>query len=130
PADVFLPHNYTRNCVVYTGTHDNDTAVGWFKNATAKEKRFASRYLRLESGDDIAWKLIRAAWSSVGAFALAPMQDFLSLGSEARINFPGKPSGNWTWRFVGTDLSEELCERIREFNFLYQRKNTDKKVEA
>lgn len=129
PADAFLPHNYPKNCVVYTGTHDNDTAIGWFNKATAKEKRFAYRYLLLESDDEIAWKLIRAAWSSVGAFALAPMQDFLNLGSEARMNFPGKPSGNWTWRLVDSDLSGELCERIREFNFLYQRMNTNKKEE-
>lgn len=123
PGDAFLPHNYQKNFVVYTGTHDNDTAAGWFSSASPGERRFASRYLLLESEDEISWKLIRAAWSSVGVFALAPLQDFLELGSEARMNFPGKAGGNWAWRFLESDLNDELCEKVRGFNFLYQRLN-------
>ena len=73
----------------------------------------------------MAWDLIRACWSSVAAFALAPMQDFLSLGNEARMNYPGNPSGNWTWRMEEGALSEGLAGRIREMNFLYDRLNDE-----
>lgn len=121
PHDPFLPHNYPRNCVAYTGTHDNDTTTGWYRKAPEKEKDLARRYLA-RSGDDIAWDFIRAAWSSVAAFTLAPMQDFLSLGTEARMNLPGQLGGNWSWRVRSDVLSSEwLVSRIRETNFLYSR---------
>lgn len=120
PNDPFLPHNYPRNCVAYTGTHDNDTTVGWYHSAPEKERDFARRYLA-RSGDDIAWDFIRVVWSSAAAFAVAPMQDFLSLGNEARMNLPGKLGGNWAWRLRPEALSEWLVSRIRETNFLYGR---------
>jgi 4-alpha-glucanotransferase len=75
-------------------------------------------------GNDIAWDMIRAAWSSVAVFSLAPMQDFLDLGNEARMNYPGNPSGNWTWRLHGNEFTNGLCARIREMNYLYGRFNT------
>lgn len=118
--DPFLPHNYPRNCVAYTGTHDNDTTFGWYQTASEKEKDFCRRYLG-RSGEDISWDLIRLAWSSVAELALAPMQDFLILDSRARMNFPGKPAGNWTWRFLPSDLTPDLASRILEFNQLYDR---------
>jgi len=117
PCDPFLPHNYPVNCVAYTGTHDNDTTLGWYQSAPEKERDLCRRYLA-RSGNDIAWDMIRGIWSSVAVLALAPMQDILSLGSEARMNFPGKPSGNWTWRMLPNVLSEGLRNRIRETNFL------------
>lgn len=120
PDNAFLPHNYVPNCVVYTGTHDNDTSQGWYRAAPPGDQDLARRYLRV-NGSDIAWDLIRAAWGSVAVFALAPIQDFLSLGSEARMNFPGQPAGNWTWRMQENDLSDALKERIRELNFLFYR---------
>jgi 4-alpha-glucanotransferase len=120
PDDPFLPHNYTRNCVAYTGTHDNDTARGWYEAAAEKERDLCRRYLG-RSGDDISWDMIRAVWSSTAAFALAPLQDFLSLGTSARMNFPGKLGGNWFWRYTSDQLSDELLTRIREMNFLYSR---------
>lgn len=120
PQDPFLPHNYPHNCVAYTGTHDNDTTRGWYQSAPEKEKDFCRRYLA-RSGEDIAWDMIRAVWQSVAVFALAPMQDLLSMGSEARMNFPGKPSGNWTWRLVSGAQTEGLIQRIRESNWLYSR---------
>ena len=120
PDNGFLPHHYTPNCVVYTGTHDNDTTVGWYASAPVAERDFARRYLRVD-GSDFAWDLIRAAWSSVAVFALAPLQDFLSLETEARMNFPGKPQGNWTWRMSENDLGPGLAERISELNRLYAR---------
>lgn len=120
PDNVFLPHHYQPNCVVYTGTHDNDTSIAWYATAPYHEQEFARRYLHVD-GSDIAWSLIRAAWSSVAVFALAPLQDFLSLGTEARMNFPGTPAGNWTWRMGDGDLSDALRDRIRSINALYTR---------
>jgi 4-alpha-glucanotransferase len=120
PENVFLPHAYTRHCVVYTGTHDNDTTRGWYEAAPETERDFCRRYLR-SNGTDIVWDLIRAAWGSPAAFALAPMQDLLDLGTEARMNLPGQPSGSWTWRMSASAGSSSLAARVRELNFLYQR---------
>ncbi len=93
--DPFLPHNYPINCVAYSGTHDNDTVIGWYQTAPDKEKDFYRRYMA-RSGDDPAGDMVRGVWSSVAAFAVCPLQDLLRLGTEARMNFPGKASGNWT----------------------------------
>jgi 4-alpha-glucanotransferase len=121
PTDPFLPHNYPLNCVAYTGTHDNDTARGWYENSSTEEERdFCRRYLA-RSGDDIAWDMIRAVWSSVAVMALAPMQDLLSLGSAARMNFPGKVGGYWSWRMPAGALGDTLLARLKESNYLYRR---------
>ncbi|MEW6093554.1 MAG: 4-alpha-glucanotransferase [Chloroflexota bacterium] len=120
PDNVFLPHHYLPNCVVYTGTHDNDTAHGWYATAPENEKDFARRYLGVD-GTDFSWDLIRAAWASTAVFALAPMPDWLSLGSQARFNFPSRLGGNWEWRLGEADLSDSLMNKIRDFNWLYQR---------
>ncbi|MCE9647482.1 MAG: 4-alpha-glucanotransferase [Chloroflexi bacterium] len=120
PGNPFLPHNYVPNCVAYTGTHDNDTALGWFASATPHEKEFAQRYLRVD-GSDFAWDLIRAVWSSVADLAVTPMQDVLSCGGEARMNFPSRLGGNWAWRIQADDLRDDLAGRLRELNWLYKR---------
>jgi 4-alpha-glucanotransferase len=120
PDNPFLPHSYPQNCVVYTGTHDNDTANGWYESAPENEKDFARRYLGID-GSDFSWDLIRTAWESTAILALAPMQDFLDLGTEARFNYPSRLGGNWEWRLKESDLSEDLKGRIRELNWLYQR---------
>ena len=120
PNDPFLPHNYPVNCVAYSGTHDNDTTLGWYASAPEKERDLARRYLA-RSGNDIAWDMIRAVWSSVAVMALTPMQDLLGLGTEARMNFPGRASGNWTWRMSVGALNPILLARLRETNFLYSR---------
>ena len=120
PKDPFLPHNYPAHCVAYTGTHDNDTARGWFESAPEHERKFALRYLNTD-GSDFAWDLIRSVWSSVATYALAPMQDLLSLGTEARMNFPSRLGGNWEWRMQESDLNEKVASRMREFNELYYR---------
>jgi len=120
PSEPFLPHNYIRNCVVYTGTHDNDTSRGWFERVSESEKNFCRRYLGRD-GQEIAWEFIRQAWASVAVFAMAPMQDLLELGNEARMNYPGNPSGNWAWRMPGDALTEPLLKRLQEFNYLYGR---------
>jgi len=116
----FLPHNYSANCVAYTGTHDNDTARGWFDSAPPEERNFALRYLDSD-GTDFAWDLIRSVWSSVAVYAVTPMQDVLGLGTEARMNYPSRLGGNWEWRMKEEDLSPALAERLREFNELYLR---------
>jgi 4-alpha-glucanotransferase len=120
PDDPFLPHNYPVHCVAYTGTHDNDTARGWYESASQKEKDFCRRYLA-RSGDDISWDMIRAIWSSSSVFALAPMQDLLNLGNEGRMNFPGKASGNWGWRLTNERINWTLTSRLKEMNFFYSR---------
>src|SRR5688572_23164947 len=116
----FLPHNYPTNCVAYTGTHDNDTAIGWFESAPPEERKFALRYLN-SNGTDFAWDLIRSVWSSVAVYAIAPMQDVLSLGNEARMNFPSRLGGNWEWRMEEDDIDDALAKRLQEFNELYLR---------
>jgi 4-alpha-glucanotransferase len=118
--DRFLPHNYTPNFVVYTGTHDNDTSVGWFRSAAPRERSFAQRYLG-RSGEDIAWDLIRLGMSSVADTFVVPAQDLLSLGSEARMNFPGRPEGNWRWRLRPGALDEKVWERLADLTEVYGR---------
>lgn len=112
--DPYLPHNYPRNCVVYTGTHDNDTSVGWFRHSSTPEERaFALRYLRRD-GSDIAWDLIHLAWTSVAHTAITPLQDLLRLDSEARMNLPGSFGGNWQWRCPLDALTDELGLALRD----------------
>ncbi len=120
PDDPFLPHNYPINCVAYTGTHDNDTVLGWYLSAPKKEQDFCRRYLA-RSGENISWDLIRVVWSSVAKITIAPLQDFLSLGNEARMNYPGRASGNWSWRVLPHQINSELAQRINEINFLFSR---------
>lgn len=117
PDNPFLPHNYVPNCVAYTGTHDNDTAFGWFASADEKERDFARRYLGV-NGNDFAWDLIRAVWKSVAIFAIANMQDVLGLGGEARMNFPSKLGGNWEWRMTENDFREDLAAGLRDLNWM------------
>jgi len=127
-----LPHNYVRNTVVYTGTHDNDTAVGWFESEPGgtgsvrsaaqieRERRFCLDYLDSE-GSEINWDFIRAVLASAADTALVPLQDVLGLGSEARMNTPATMSGNWAWRFHAGALGEELAARLRRLAELYGR---------
>jgi 4-alpha-glucanotransferase len=123
PEDPFLPHNYPVNCVVYTGTHDNDTARGWYNRVPEQEKSVYRRYMDRD-GSNVSWDFIRGVWSSVAIFALAPMQDFLSLGNEARMNYPGNPSGNWMWRMYRDAQTSDLQAKIKDLNYLYSRMNT------
>lgn len=119
----YLPHNYDRNCVVYTGTHDNDTTLGWYEKLPEWDKSFCVRYLNLEGKDnkEVLWELIRAALSSVANLAVIPMQDYLELGSEARINTPSTLGYNWEWRMKKEAFSRELAEKIRRMCKLYGR---------
>jgi 4-alpha-glucanotransferase len=121
PTDPFLPHNYVRNCVVYTGTHDNDTVKGWYKTAPKSEKKLCRNYLNT-SAAKLPQAMVRAIWSSVANVVVAPLQDLLGLGPEARMNFPGKPAGNWTWRMPAAAANDNLRDNLLELNTLYDRK--------
>lgn len=120
-SDKFLPHNYTANFVVYSGTHDNDTSRGWYEgSATEHERDHFRRYCHTD-GHDAAWTLIAAAWGSVAAIAIAPLQDLLNLGTEARMNLPGRAEGNWAWRLLPEHLSPWLAARLLETTTLFGR---------
>jgi 4-alpha-glucanotransferase len=120
-SDKFLPHNYEHNFVVYTGTHDNDTTRGWYRNtATDSERDHFRRYFRTD-GHDAAWTMIDAAWCSVADTAIAPLQDLLNLDGEARMNLPGQASGNWGWRFLPGQLTPFLAARLDETTEIYGR---------
>jgi 4-alpha-glucanotransferase len=116
----YLPHNFQRNCVVYSGTHDNDTTVGWWQALDRKEREAVRSYLG-RGARDISWDLIRQAMASVAELCIFPLQDMLALGSEARLNTPGRPDGNWTWRFPPGALSVELQQRLAELCRIYGR---------
>ncbi|HSR66785.1 MAG TPA: 4-alpha-glucanotransferase [Acidobacteriota bacterium] len=130
-ASDFQPHRYTRNLVVYTGTHDNDTVQGWWSGGVGastrdesqaeKEKDFARRYLNIRDESEVHWDYIRAVLSSVADLAVIPVQDLLGLGSEARMNTPGQGRGNWTWRFRRRDLGSSIRRRLARLSRLYER---------
>jgi len=113
--EEFLPHKYVENCVAYTGTHDNDTARGWFAAVSEQERQTALHYLQSTEATMVP-DMIRAVWSSIAMFAIVPIQDLLDLGTEARMNVPGKPEGNWEWRLGADDLTDSLAEKFRGLN--------------
>ena len=117
----YLPHNYTHNCVVYTGTHDNTTSADWELSAPAADVAFAKRYLDLAPGEDFARKLVRAALASVADTAVIPLQDWLGLGAGARMNTPSTLGGNWLWRVSDAALTDALAQDIRRLTKLYGR---------
>jgi 4-alpha-glucanotransferase len=108
----YLPHRHPKNCVVYTGTHDNDTARGWYAALKPEERQRVWDYLGSD-GHEIEWALLRAAYGSVAERAIAPLQDVLGLGSEARMNTPSEPAGNWRWRAAADAFRPELAQRLR-----------------
>jgi 4-alpha-glucanotransferase len=130
PRDTHLPHNYTHNSVVYTGTHDNDTTVGWLRARTGesarddeglrRERANCLKYLDTD-GAEIHWDFIRAAHASVADISIVPLQDVLGLGSDARMNTPASTEGNWAWRFREDALTDELRDRLREMTETYGR---------
>jgi 4-alpha-glucanotransferase len=126
-----LPHNYRKNVVVYTGTHDNDTAVGWFSGVASeastrdapqieRERDSCLEYLHTD-GKEINWDFIRAALGSVANTAVVPLQDVLGLGTEARMNLPNSTVGNWAWRFTAGAVTKEVAERLQELTEVYGR---------
>ena len=116
----FLPHSFPHNSVVYTGTHDNETTIGWYHNANEWERDHARRYMGV-NGHDVAWDMIRLAFASVADMAVVPLQDLMGLGNEARMNFPGKVGGYWRWRFSWNMLHSNIAHRLNELVELYGR---------
>ncbi|SEF77566.1 4-alpha-glucanotransferase [Butyrivibrio sp. Su6] len=117
----YLPHNYTKNCIVYTGTHDNETCRGWFDALPRSDKRFAKEYLGITYSKDAVKAMVRAAFASVSDTAIIPMQDYLELGAEARINTPSTLGGNWVWRMRKDALSDSLCKEMYDYARIYGR---------
>ena len=118
----YVPHNHIKNCVVYTGTHDNDTFLGWFQDERNKgDVEYAKEYLKLSEEEGYNWGFIRGAWSSVAALAIAPMQDFLGLDNNYRMNKPSIAENNWTWRAREEQLNEDLEIKIKKLTELYKR---------
>ena len=118
PGNPFLPFNIPRNCVIYTGTHDNDTTVGWFNQAGDYERNNLLMYLGCISPDGVHWDLIRLALTSVANQTIMPLQDIFGLGTEARMNFPSKAEGNWNWRYQADILTTEISEKLKNLTFL------------
>jgi 4-alpha-glucanotransferase len=123
PKNEYLPHNYHRDQVAYTGTHDNDTMVGWWEGgATPSEKKMADRYLSVESSrEPFHRQAIRAVMASVADIAIVPLQDIIGLGSEARMNIPGREDGHWGWRFRSEQLTGEAERFLAEVTEVYGR---------
>lgn len=125
-ANDYLPHNYIKNCIVYTGTHDNDTIIGWFNGATPEDRKYMLDYLNAPE-KDINWTLIRLAWASVAYTAIVPMQDILGLGSASRMNLPGTTANNWQWRAKANVFTDDLAEKLAHLTVLYGRTKKTKK---
>lgn len=119
-ADPYLPHNYEKTCVVYSGTHDNDTTLGWYEKVPEEERDFVRRYLA-HDGSNVAWEFVRLANASVADTAIVPLQDVLGLGSEARMNTPGVAAGNWSWRFDWEQVPHWTAGQLYELADLFNR---------
>ena len=117
----YLPHSYIRNSVVYTGTHDNDTTKHWYEVLDEQDKKMAVEYMNLKDDADVCKEMIRMAYASVSDTCIIPVQDFLELGDEARLNTPSTLGKNWTWRMEAGALTDELAARIRELVRIYKR---------
>ena len=119
----YLPHNYPRNCVVYTGTHDNQTLKAWYQEMSDTDRNFAIEYMDLEgkNADQVQMSFIRAALASVADTAIIPLQDYLGLGAEARINTPSTLGDNWKWRLTEGEFTHELAAKIRRLAKIYGR---------
>lgn len=124
PWGLDLPHNFHQDMVVYTGTHDNDTTVGWFTKLNGEVRRSVLEYVGTQ-GLDISWDFIRLALASVADTAVIPLQDVLRLGSRARMNLPGEPAGNWSWRYADGDITEAHVEGLRMLVTTYGRAPAD-----
>ena len=119
--NAYLPHNHKKNGIVYTGTHDNETTVGWYWNLDEKTVKHVQDYFGITDETKVNWTFIRAALASVADTAVIPMQDYLGKGNEARINTPSTLGSNWEWRMLPDACTEELAKKIYELTKLYGR---------
>ncbi len=124
----FLPHHYVANTVAYTGTHDNDTTLGWWSTAPHHVKSFAQQYLHID-GEDICWDMMRVLSDSVANIVIFPMQDVLGLHGEHRMNFPGKPTGNWEWRFSWDQVLPDIAVALAGISFEHGRSSTRRELQ-
>ena len=118
--NLYLPHNFEANTVVYTGTHDNDTSVGWWRSLSGQDQDYVRKYLGI-SGESIHWDLIHAASASVATISIVPMQDVLGLDSPHRMNQPGQATGYWEWRFNWNQVESWHADRLAELARLHGR---------
>ena len=126
-ASDYLPHNYPENCVAYTGTHDNDTIVGWMNTISEEDAEYAKRYMRLSEEEGYHWGMMRTAWASVADTAIMQMQDILGLGSSARMNTPSTLSDkNWSWRCLPGAYNDTLAECLHKDMVTYGRVQVEK----
>ena len=121
PDNAYLPHHYAPHCICYTGTHDNDTVLGWYDHASEQERAFAARYLGAEDRESTRQALLRLGQGSVAELFVAQMQDYLALGSEGRINVPGVAEGNWRWRMAPGAATKELAAAVRSLTAAFGR---------
>ena len=125
----YLPHNYPTHCVVYTGTHDNDTILGWMKTAPKASVKFAKEYLNLTEEEGLNWGMMRGAWSSVGDIAIVTMQDIIGIDSKGRMNIPSTLGGNWEWRATADQIDNKLAKRVYKYMEMYGRLNKPEEPE-
>ena len=119
---AYLPHNCYGDCVVYTGTHDTPTFVQWLQEGDPRQTAYARDYLRLRPEEGLGWGVIAGAWRTAARLAVAPMQDVLGLGGDARMNTPGTMGDhNWTWRVREQALNDEVAGRLKHLNRIYRR---------
>ena len=128
----YLPHEYDKNCVVYTGTHDNDTVVSWYRELPEDQKEFLNEYMENANtpADEIHWDMIRLAMMSTANICIIPMQDYLGLGNEARMNHPSTLGCNWRWRLKDGEITPDLLEKIQKLtkrSFRMERRMLEKK---
>ena len=121
PDNAYLPHHYAPHCICYTGTHDNDTVLGWYDHAPEQERAFAARYLGTKDRESTRQALLRLGQGSVAELFVAQMQDYLALGSEGRINVPGVAEGNWRWRMAPGAAPKELAADVRSLTAAFGR---------
>lgn len=122
----YLPHNHTQHCVVYTGTHDNDTIIGWINSAPRSDVNFAKKYLRLNAREGYNWGMMKSVWSSPGELAVVQIQDVIGLGNEARMNTPSTTGCNWMWRALPEQINESLSAKLSKNMKLYRRCSLEK----
>lgn len=121
PSNPYLPHNYERNCVAYTGTHDNNTVLGWADEQSPQTLSFAKKYLGVDGTQSLADAFLRAVWASHADLAIAPIQDFLGMDASGRMNTPSTVGGNWSFRLSANALTTELSDKIRELTHMFSR---------
>ena len=126
----YLPHNYPVNSVVYTGTHDNDTVMGWMKTAPKASVKFAKEYFNMTKEEGYNWGMMRGAWASVSDLAIVPMQDLLGVGSEGRMNTPSSLGGNWEWRITADQIDGKLAKRVYRYMEMYGRLRKQEETET